>query len=196
MNNQQNARSKVFGGLFWRFAERTGAQGVTFIVSILLARILAPEVYGTIALVTVFTSIMNVFVDSGFGSALIQKKDADDLDFSSVFYFNVFICCALYVLMFFAAPLIANFYNNSTITPIIRTLSLTLIISGVKNIQHSYVAKTMQFKRFFFATLGGTIGAAIIGIYMAYRGYGVWALVAQHLLNTAVDTIILCITVK
>ena len=193
---KEKDNKSILSGFLWRFAERTGAQGVTFIVSILLARILAPEVYGTIALVTVFTSIMNAFVDSGFGSALIQKKDADDLDFSSVFYFNVFICCTLYVLMFFAAPLIANFYNNSTITPIIRTLSLTLIISGVKNIQHSYVAKTMQFKRFFFATLGGTIGAAIIGIYMAYRGYGVWALVAQHLLNIAVDTIILWITVK
>ncbi len=196
MSHTDNLRSKVFGGLFWRFAERVGAQGVAFVVSIVLARLLDPDVYGAIALVTVFTSIMNVFIDSGLGSALIQKKDADDTDFSSVFYFNVVACCVLYLCMFIAAPFIAEFYHDSTLTPIIRVLSLTLVLSGVKNIQHSYVARHMQFKRFFFATLGGTIGAAIIGITMAYMGYGVWALVAQHIFNTLVDTIILWITVK
>ena len=196
MKNGENARSKVFSGLLWRFLERIGAQGVSFIVSIILARILAPEVYGTIALVTVFTTILNVFVDSGLGSALIQKKDADDLDFSCVFYFNVAICCVLYSLLFFASPLIARFYNDNTLTPVIRVLGLTLVISGVKNVQQAYVSRTMQFRRFFFATLGGTIGAAIIGIFMAYKGYGVWALVAQQIFNTAVDTTILWITVK
>lgn len=196
MSNKEDLSSKVIGSLFWRFAERVGAQGVAFIVSIILARLLAPEVYGTIALVTVFIHILNVFVDSGLGNALIQKKDADDLDFSSVFYFNVIICCGLYLLMFFAAPFIASFYNDNTLTPVIRVLSLTLVISGVKNVQHAYVARTMQFKRFFFATLGGTVGAAIVGIYIAYKGYGVWALVAQQLFNTTVDTIILWITVK
>ncbi len=98
--------------------------------------------------------------------------------------------------MFFAAPFIALFYNDSTLTPVIRVLSLTLVISGVKNVQHAYVARTMQFKRFFFATLGGTIGAAILGVYIAYKGYGVWALVAQQIFNATVDTIILWITVK
>lgn len=195
MDKKDNS-SLVLASLFWRFAERIGAQGVAFVVSIILARILEPEVYGTIALVTVFTTILNVFVDSGLGSALIQKKDADDLDFSSVFYFNIFICCIIYIIAFAISPIIANFYRDPTLTPVIRVLSLTLIISGVKNIQHAYVARTMQFKRFFFATLGGTIGAAIVGIYMAYKGYGVWALVAQQLFNTAVDTIILWITVK
>lgn len=186
----------MLGGLFWRFAERVGAHGVSFVVSIILARILAPEVYGTIALVTVFTTILNVFVDSGLGSALIQKKNADDLDFSSVFFFNISICCFLYAIMFFISPVIAHFYNDNTLIPIIRVLSLTIVISGVKNIQHAYVAKTLQFKRFFFATLGGTIGAAIIGIFMAYKGYGVWALVVQQIFNMTVDTIILWITVK
>ena len=196
MGDNKPLRSKVLGGLIWRFAERIGAQGVTFIVSIVLARLLAPEVYGTIALVTVFTSILNVFVDSGLGNALIQKKDADDLDFSSVFYFNVLVCAVLYLLMYLASPLIANYYEDITLTPVIRVMSLTLIISGVKNIQHAYVARTMQFKRFFFATLGGTVGAAAIGIWMAYRGYGVWALVTQQLFNSAMDTVILWITVK
>ena len=90
----------VVNNFFWRFLERCGAQGVTFVVSIILARLLDPSVYGTIALVTVFTSIMQVFVDSGMGTALIQKKDADDLDFSSVFYFNIVACSILYLVCF------------------------------------------------------------------------------------------------
>ena len=186
----------VFTNLIWRFAERCGAQGVAFVVSIVLARLLAPEAYGTIALVTVFTTILNVFVNSGLGNALIQKKDADDLDFSSVFYFNVAMCLVLYAGIFLAAPLIARFYDDETLTPVVRVLSLTLVISGVKNVQQAYVSRTMQFKKFFYSTLGGTIGAAFVGIFLAYRGYGVWALVAQQIFNATVDTAILWLTVK
>ncbi len=191
MNNK-----KVLFNFLWRFAERCGAKGVELFVQIILARLLVPEIYGTVALVTVFTTILNVFVDSGFGNALIQKKDADDLDFSTVFYFNITICTLLYILMFAAAPLIAGFYEDLSLTPVIRVLSLTLVISGVKNVQQAYVSRTMQFKRFFFATLGGTVGAAVLGIVMAYCGFGVWALVAQQIINAMVDTIILWLTVK
>lgn len=187
---------KVINNFIWRFLERCGAQGVAFVVQIVLARVLATEVFGTIALVTVFTTILQVFVDSGLGNALIQKKNADDLDFSTVFYFNICVCSFLYLLMLLFAPAIARFYNQPELTPVIRVLSLTLVISGVKNVQQAYVSKTMQFKRFFFATLGGTLGAAVIGISMAKAGFGVWALVAQQLFNTTVDTIILWITVK
>lgn len=188
--------TNVITNFFWRFLERCGAQGVTFIVSIVLARLLDPTVYGTVALVTIFTTIMQVFVDSGMGNALIQKKDADDLDFSSVFYFNMAMCSALYLIMFFAAPLIASFYRMPELTAIVRVLSFVVVISGVKNVQQAYVSRHLMFKRFFFSTLGGTIGAAVIGIAMAYLGFGVWALVAQMLFNAAVDTTILWITVK
>ena len=188
--------NSVIKSFFWRFAERCGAQIVTFIVSIVLARILTPGDYGTVALVTVFTTIMQVFVDSGLGTALIQKKNADDLDFSSVFYFNFAVCLVLYLVMFFAAPLIAAFYDNESLIPIVRVISLTIVISGVKGIQQSYVSRNMLFKRFFFATLGGTIFSAFVGIYMAYAGFGVWAIVAQQLSNTTIDTLILWITVK
>lgn len=188
--------SNVFFNFIWRFAERCGAQAVTFVVSIILARILDPSVYGVISLVSVFTAILGVFIDSGMGNALIQKKDADDLDFSSVFYFNMTMCTFLYIVMFFSAPFIAKFYTMPELTAITRVISLTLIISGVKNIQCAYVSKNMLFKRFFFATLGGTIGAAVIGIIMALKGFGVWALVIQSLFNSTVDTIILWITVK
>ena len=189
-------KKSVIGNFIWRFAERCGAQLVTFIVSIVLARILDPKDYGTIALVTVFTTILQVFVDSGLGTALIQKKDADDLDFSSVFYFNFIVCIILYVGMFIAAPYIALFYKDTTLTPVIRVISLTIVISGVKGIQQAYVSKNMLFKRFFFSTIGGTIFSAVLGIAMAYMGYGVWALVAQQLSNTAIDTLILWLTVK
>lgn len=186
----------VITNFIWRFAERSGAQLVTFVVSVVLARLLMPEDYGTIALVTVFTTIMQVFVDSGLGTALIQKKDANDLDFSSVFYFNFVVCIILYLVMFFVAPLISSFYNTAELTPVVRVISLTIVFSGVKGVQQSYVSRNMLFKRFFYATLGGTIFSAFLGIAMAYAGFGVWAIVAQQLSNTAIDTLILWITVK
>lgn len=188
--------SKIITNFMWRFGERCGAQIVTFVVSIVLARLLDPTVYGTVALVTVFTTILQVFVDSGLGTALIQKKEADDLDFSSVFYFNFVVCLILYLGMFIAAPYIARFYKEPSLTPVVRVISLTIVISGVKGIQQAYVSRNMLFKRFFFSTIGGTIVSAFIGIVLAYKGYGVWALVLQQLSNTAIDTLILWITVK
>lgn len=189
-------KTGVLSNFLWRFAERCGAQLVTFIVSIVLARLLAPEDYGQITLITVFTTILQVFVDSGLGSALIQKKDADDVDFSSVFYFNLAMCLVLYAGMFFAAPLIADFYNDVTLTPIIRVISLTIVVSGIRGIQQSYVSRNMMFKKFFYTTIGGTIFSAFFGIGLAYAGCGVWALVAQQLSNMTVGTLILWVTVK
>lgn len=189
-------RSKTITNFLWRFAERCGAQLVTFIVSVVLARLLAPEAYGKIAIITVFTNIMQVFVDSGLGTALIQKKDADDLDFSSVFYFNFAVCLVLYAGLFLAAPAIAAFYSDASLIPIVRVISLTIVISGIKGIQQSYVSRNMLFKRFFYATLGGTIFSAFLGIGLAYAGFGVWAIVGQQLSNTAIDTLILWMTVR
>ena len=190
------SKEKVFSNLIWRFLERSGAQLVALIVSVVLARILSPEDYGTIALITVFINILNVFVDSGLGSALIQKKDADNTDFSTVFYTNVIFCIALYILMFVISPFLAEFYSRPELVPIIRVLSITILVSGVKNIQQAYVSRTLQFRKFFFSTLAGTIIAAVAGIWMAYHGFGVWALVAQQVTNLFIDTIILWITVK
>lgn len=195
INKSDSMRKKALSNIMWRFAERCGAQGVSFVVSIVLARLLTPDVYGTVALVTVITTIMQVFVDSGLGSALIQKKEADDLEFSTVFYCNFSICIILYIIMFFSAPYIANFYYMPDLTALIRVISLTLIISGVKNVQQAYVSRNLMFKKFFYSTVGGTIFSAILGIAMAYTGYGAWALVAQQLSNAAIDTLILWITV-
>ena len=186
----------VIKNFLWRLAERVGAQGVKLLVELVLARILLPEQYGEIAMVAVFITVFNVFVDSGLGNALIQKKDADDLDFSSVFWFNVVWCVVLYGVLFLISPLVASFYHREELTQILRVLGLQIVISGVKNVYQAYVSRTMQFRKFFFSTVGGTVGAAVIGITMAYRGYGVWALVAQQLFNVLTDTVILTITVK
>ena len=186
----------VLSNFIWRLAERSGAQIVQLVVSIVLARILLPSDYGIVALMTVFIGILGIFINCGLGSALIQKKDADDVDFSTVFYAQLVFCVIIYSLLFFAAPFIADFYQMPEMTAMVRVLSLTLVIAGVKNIQVSYVSKNMQFKRFFFATLGGTIGAAGVGIGMACLGFGAWALIAQSLFNNAVDTLILWVTVK
>ena len=180
----------------WRFAERSGAQLVSFVVSIVLARLLTPDDYGTVALMAVFINILSIFIDSSFSSALIQKKDADDLDFSTIFYFNIFSCLVLYLILFIAAPYIAVFYAKPEMTSMLRVLGTTFLISGIKSIQTAYVSKHMLFKRFFFATLGGTIGAAFVGIGMAVLGFGAWALIAQSLFNNIVDTLILWATVK
>lgn len=196
MKTTENTNTKVFSNFIWRFAERCGAQLVSFIVSIVLARILEPDLYGTIALVTVFINILQVFVDSGLASALIQKKDADNLDFSTVFFANVSFCVVLYIFIFMMAPFIGMFYHDMALVPIVRVLSITILISGVKNVQQAYVSRNLLFRKFFFSTLGGTIMAVVVGIVMAVKGYGIWALVTQQLLNATVDTMILWITVK
>lgn len=190
------SNKSVTSNLFWRFCERIGAHSVKLIVEIVLARILLPNDYGLIALVTVFITVLQVFVDSGLANSLIQKKDADELDFSSVFWFNLGWCCVLYVLFFLASPIIALFFGKSELTSVLRVLGLQVIISGIKNVQQAYVSRNMQFKKFFYATMAGTVVAAIVGIVLALNGFGVWALVAQHLVNSSVDTIVLWFVVK
>ena len=191
MDNKQ----KVVSNLIWRFMERFGSQLVAMVVQIILARMLDPAVFGTVAKVTIITTILLVFVDSGMANSLIQKKDPDDLDFSSVFYFNMAFCLVLYAGLFAAAPAIARFYDDAQLTAIVRVLGLTVVVAGVKNVQQAYVSKTLQFKRFFFATLGGTLLSAAVGIVMVFCGFGVWAIVAQQLTNVTVNTAILWLTV-
>lgn len=188
--------NKVFSNLIWRFMERIGAKVISVVVNLILARILAPDLFGTVAIVLVITDILQVFIESGLGTALIQKKDADELDFSSVFYFNLIACLTLYVLLFSVAPIVAALYKRIELVSMLRVLGLILIISGVRNVQQAYVSRNMLFKKFFFATLSGTIIAAVIGITMAYKGYGAWAYVAQYLINNLIDTVILWFTVK
>ena len=194
MNNIEN-KSNTIQNIMWRFGERFGAKFVSFLVSLVLARILSPDEYGIVALVTVFTNLFSVFVECGLGMALIQKKDADELDFSTVFYFNMLLCFLTYIIMFLAAPLIANFYMKPELVSVIRVQSITLIISGFMAIPSAYISKNLLFKKFFYATLFGTIFSAFVGIGMAYTGFGYWSLVGQQLTNMFFDTLILWIII-
>lgn len=189
-------RTTLVTNFLWRFFERIGATGVEFLVQIVLARLLTPQDYGIVGIITVFIAIANVFVMNSFSQALVQKLNADNKDFSSVFYINVALGVILYIILFFSAPFIADFYNNNLLTPMIRVLALTLIIGSVNSIQQAYVQRTMQFKRFFFSTLIGTTVSAAVGIAMAYMGFGVWALVVQTFTNQLVNTLVLWFTVK
>lgn len=189
-------KKQVIQGVFWKFAERIAAQLVSLIVSIILARLLSPSEYGTISLVMVFITIANVFVSSGFGQALIQKKDADSLDFSSVFYFSLVFTFLVYLVLFILAPYIAKFYDMPILSSVLRVLAISVPIMGINSVQQAYVARKMQFKLFFYATFVGTVASAFVGIWLAYNDYGVWALVAQTLTNNIIDTIVLQISIK
>ena len=194
MDNNIKGKS-VVSGLIWSFGERITAQLVTFLITILLARILTPEDYGTVSLILVFVTLANVFVSNGFGESLIQKRDSNERDFSTIFWCGFSFSILLYILLFVSSPYIAAFYGNDMLSPLIRVLALKIPISSISTIQHAYVSKHMQFKKFFFSTLGGTIISGVVGVIMASNGFGPWAVVFQYLINTTIDTIVLLFTV-
>ena len=193
---EENIKKSVFSGLIWKFIEVLSVDGVSFIVSIILARLLMPEDFGEISLVSIFITLANVFVVYGLGTALIQKKDSDSVDFSSVFYFNGVLSIVLYLILFFCAPLIASFYGSANLTLILRILGLRIPIASITTIQNAYVSKHMQFQKAFWGSLIGTIISAVVGIWMAYNGYGVWALVGQTLGATFINCIVLFFVIK
>ena len=193
---EENLKQKTFSGLIWQYAEKCGTQVVGFIVSVIVARILTPADYGLVGLITVFISVALVFARSGMGQALVQKKDADDEDFSTVFYYSLAVSLFIYGILFFTAPYIADFYNEPQLVSIIRALSVTIIIGAVYSVQQAKVQREMDFKKFFYATLGGTLTSAVIGITLAYMGFGVWALVWQQISSQLINIIILFFTVK
>lgn len=186
-----NLKKEIIFGMIWALAERTLAQGISFIVSIILARLLLPEQYGIIAIVLVFINIADVFVNNGFGETLIQKKDADEDDYSTIFCCSIFVSLILVAILFCIAPYIASFFSIPLLAEILPWLSLKLPISAFNTVQHAYVSKHMLFKKFFFATSGGTFISGFIGILMAFNGFEIWALVAQVIFLSTFDTIIL-----
>lgn len=189
-------REKVVSGMIWRFAERICVQLLSFIISLILARMLAPELYGTVSLVLVFINLANVLINNGLGEACVQQKDSGEKEFSTVFYCSVFFAAVLYTILFFLARPIASFYRDDSLCMIIRVLALQVPLSSIKTVQQAYVTKHMLFRKFFFSTLGGTIVSGIIGIAMAFRGCGVWALIAQQLINSFIDMMVLFVTVS
>lgn len=193
---EKNLRSKIFSSLIWKFLERGGTQGIQFILQLFLARLLNPKDYGTIALISVFIAISTVFVQSGFNTALIQKKDIDEEDISSVFYVSLFIAVIMYLFLWSFAPIIANFYEIPKLISIVRVMGLILFLNTFNSIQNAIISRNMEFKRLFYSSLGAVIISGLLGIGLAYRGFGVWSLVYQQLMNQFFVCIILWFTVK
>jgi len=181
-------KKQALHGAFWSFTERFGQQGVQFFIAIILARLLEPKDFGVLGMLALFVALAQSVVDSGFGTALIQKQDATHTDESTVFWFNLVVGLVMAGALFFAAPLIAGFYNVPLLKPITRVFSLNLIISSFGIVQDALLIKELAFKRRMKAALVSVVVSGLVGIFMAFRGFGVWALVAQGLVMNGVRT--------
>ncbi len=187
-----NLKQKTLSGFVYKFAERGAAQGISFIVQIILARLLMPEEFGTIALLNVLMTILDVFVTYGFGNSLVVNKKSDDLDFSTCFFFGIFLSVMMYAGVYACSPYISQyFYGHDELDILVKVMALRMPIAAVNSVQHAYVQKLMQFRLFFYATLIGTVLSGFVGIAMAYTGFGVWALAAQYMSNALFNTITL-----
>lgn len=184
-------KQKSINGMLWTVSERLGVQAIQLLVQIVLARLLEPAQFGLIGMLMIFTAVAQSIMDSGFGSALIQKTDADQTDSSSIFFFNLFLGVILALVLFLTAPLIAQFYRQPALIPITRVLSLTLIINAFGLVQTSLLAKKLDFKTQMKISLLAVILSGVIGIVMAYRGFGVWSLVAQLVSKSLFQAILL-----
>ncbi len=189
----ENRSQKAASSLLFKLVESFGMQGIAFVVGIILGRILDAEDYGVLTLLTVFIAFSQVFVQSGLNTALIQKKDADEEDFSSAFWVSFGIAAALYALLFTFAPLICRLMNRPEITPVLRVLALILIPGSLVSIQNAAVARKMLFRRLMLCSLCATVVSGCVGIYMAKAGLRHWALVGQQLSNQTLLAILLLI---
>ncbi|WP_195438013.1 lipopolysaccharide biosynthesis protein [Parabacteroides goldsteinii] len=174
-------RGKVLSGLFWQYFQRIANQLVGFIVSIILARLLLPEDFGVVALMGVFITVSNIFIDSGFGNALIQRKSIDELDTSSVFYINLFVSFFLYGLLFIISPVIARYYGMPSLSDFLRVQAVQIIIMAFYCVQHSMLVRNMKFRINFYVNFTAVLISAIVGITLAYNAYGVWSLIFSQL---------------
>ncbi len=177
---------KVLSGMKWKALERIILQVVNAVTPMILARILMPEDFGTIAILTVFISIANTLVNNGLANALIQKKDSDDVDASTVFYTQVLIAVVCYLILFAVAPLIGDFYHNYELVPMLRVMSLSIIIGSFGSMQITMMKKNMEFHKSFIIYGSATVAYGVVGIGMAYGGFGCWSLVWANLANSIV----------
>lgn len=198
MNPQNNDELKksAFGGMIWKFAERVCAQLVAMVVSIILARMLMPEDYAPVAIVAIFFSFCYLFISGGLSTALTQKKNVEPEDYSTVLFASLTLATVLYVLVFLLAPFLARVYKNAQLIPLFRVMALSFFINAFKSVYSSYTYATLQFKKFFLSTIVGTVISAFVGIGLAMKGFGVWALVAQDMTNATLDTLILYLSTR
>lgn len=188
--------NSIATGLFWKLFERFGVQGAQFVLQLVLARMLSPELYGVLSLMIIFTTLADVFIQKGFNTALIQNKEVTEEDYSSVFWVSTGIAVGLYLILFFAAPLIAAFYEMPEIVSPFRVLALMLLPGAFNSVQLAKVSRQMDFKKVFYSNIGGVLISGVAGIVIAYAGGGLWALVAQKLINTVTVCLVMWFTVK
>ncbi len=178
---ESRTKNQIVNGLFWKVMENGGSQGIQFVISIVLARLLSPDEYGIINIVMIFVTIANVIVQNGFGTALVQKQQADERDYSSVLYVNLAAALAIYGILYVSAPWIAAFYGNPDMIRIVRVLALVLFPGAVISVQNAFISRRMEFKGLCIATVAAVVISGGVGIVMAGSGFGVWALVGQQL---------------
>ena len=186
-----NLKAKATRGLFWSSVDRFSSQGISFVFSIFLARILDISDYGIVAMIVVFMAVAQAFVDSGFSSALIRKPDLNEEDKSTAFYFNIVVGLACYGILFIASPLIADFYDEPLLSPIIRVTGLSIIFNSLCVVQRALFTIAVDFKTQAIISLACTVISGVVGLVMAYNGYGVWALVGQSTISTFLNFVLL-----
>lgn len=193
---EQSLRDLTIKGVGWSFAGNAISYGITFIVGIVLARLLTPDEYGLIGIVTVFITVFNALVDSGFSSALIRKTDAAEEDYNTAFFTNLAFSIVLYLVLFLCAPIVASFFGRPELLTMIRVMGVGLIINAFSSIQYTVLSKRLEFEKKSKAAIVASFISGIVGVWMAVAGYGVWALVAQQLSKELVYSILLWGIVK
>ena len=189
-------KKKTLSGMIWSFVQRFGTMAISFVSNIVLARLLTPDDYGTIGMLMIFIAVANTFVDGGFGSALIQKKEPTKEDYSTIFWWNMFLSVVLYGLLFIGAPAVARFYNLPLLCDVLRVQGFVLIVNALSIIQQNQLRKQLKFKRLAMVTVISATLSAGIAIILAYMGWGVWALVAQQLMLSGFTAILLWVLNK
>lgn len=184
-------KEKTVSGLIWSFVDSMAGQGISFVVSIILARLLSPREFGLIGMITVFIAVSESFINSGFSSALIRKKNCTDTDFSTVFFFNLAAGILFFFLLFLTAPAISNFFNEPELTAILQVLGVVLIIDSLTLIQRTILTKRIDFKLQAKISVIASIGSGVVAILMAFYGFGVWALVAQRIVKQGLNSLFL-----
>ena len=177
----ESVKNKFFSGLVWTFIQNFAVRALGFVFTIFMTRLLTPGDYGLTGMLAIFIAVSEVFISSGFGEALIQKKDCNDDDYSTAFYFNVGVALSIYAILFFVAPLIASFYHEPQLVLITRVVSLNFVLGSLNIVQQSKLTKAMNFKPLAILSLVCTFISGVVGVSMAYYGFGVWALVSQSL---------------
>lgn len=187
----ESLKQQTIKGVIWSSIERFSVQGIQFLIMIIMARLLSPNDYGLIGMLTVFISIAQSLIDSGFSQALIRKQNRTETDNSTVFYFNIGVGICIYLLFYLIAPLISQFYNTPELTAIMRVISLGIIFNSLAVAQRALLTIQINFKTQAKASLIAAIASGIIGITMAYKGFGVWSIVMLQLVNLSLNTILL-----